>query len=129
MVCMNIMCPICNEVVRGEGENDLSLNLQNHFMTRHGYTELCDLKGGDEETACQRSGSGDLADLQYDERILRESHGSEESIHPGEDVMQSVRCPLCGKTVFGHVCDDLSYNLAKHMNFNHRVKTSIIRKR
>ena len=125
-VCMKLICPICNDELEGEGENDLSLNLQEHFASRHGYTGLCDLKGGTEGTACKRSESGILADLPYDERRIREGHHREEAVHPGEDVMQSVRCPLCGTAVFGHAFDDLSYNLGKHLNYEHRVRISAL---
>lgn len=125
---MKLICPICNDVLEGEGENDLSLNLQKHFASRHGYTDLCDLKGGTGRNACKRSESGGLADLPYDERRIREGHHPEEAVHPGEDVMQSVRCPLCGIAVFGHAFDDLSYNLGKHLNYEHGVKISTMGK-
>ncbi|KQM11184.1 hypothetical protein AOA80_09880 [Methanomassiliicoccales archaeon RumEn M1] len=125
---MKVICPICNDELEGEGENDLSLDLQQHFASRHGYTGLCDLRGGAEGAPCKRSESGDLADLPYDERLIREGHSREAAVRPGEDVMQSVRCPLCGTTVFGHAFDDLSYGLAKHLNYEHRVKVSTLGK-
>ena len=124
-----VICPICNDPLEGEGENDLSINLQNHFASRHGYTGMCDLRskatGG---TACLESESGKLADLPYGERRIREGHRLEEPVRPGEDVMESVRCPLCGATMFGHAFDDLSYNLAKHLNYEHRVKVRVLGK-
>ena len=125
---MKVMCPICNDELKGESENDLSLSLQEHFASRHGYTDLCDLRGSTGEAACQRSESGALADLPYDERRIKEAHRPGEQVRPGEDVMQSVRCPLCATTVFGHAFDDLSYGLAKHLNYEHRVKVSTLGK-
>jgi hypothetical protein len=126
-ISMLVICPICNDPLEGEGENDLSLNLQEHFAVRHGYTGLCDLKGG-QAASCERSESGRLADLPYGERRIREAHRLEEPVHPGEDVMESVRCPMCGKAVFGHASDDLSYGLASHLSREHRVKVSVLGK-
>lgn len=128
LVCMKLICPICNDSLEGEGENELSLNLQEHFATRHGYTGMCDLRGGTGANACQASESGSLADLSYGERRIWEGHGLERPVQPGEDVMESVRCPLCGTVVFGHAFDDLSYNLAKHLNYEHKVKVSVLGK-
>lgn len=127
---MRVICPICNDALEGEGENDLSLNLQEHFALRHGFKGLCDLSEAPAPAgaACIPSESGELADLPYGERRVKEAHRPEGQVLPGEDVMESVRCPLCGQTVFGHAFDDLSYNLAKHLNFDHAVKVSTLGK-
>jgi len=126
---MRVICPICNDALEGDGENELSMNLQEHFALRHGYKNLCDLRVEPAvEGACRRTESGELADLSYGERRVLEAHHQVRPVQPGEDVMESVRCPLCGQVLFGHAFDDLSYNLSKHLNFDHALKVSTLGK-
>ncbi len=123
---MMVRCPICSERLFGEGENDLSFNLQEHMSSVHGFEDLCNLEvtegGVARAGACKETPSGELANLSYDERRIVEAHRPEGVVFPGEDIMQSVRCPVCGEIVLGHASDDLSRNLAKHMDSVHEVK-------
>lgn len=124
---MRVRCPICSEWVEGEGENDLSLNLQAHMASEHGFKSLCRMESTPRilaENECRETPSGELASLTYGERQVIEPHREEGQVFPGEDVMESVRCPVCGRVLLGHAEDDLSYNLARHLNFTHEVDVS-----
>ncbi len=125
---VSVMCPICSRRISGTGENDLSIKLQEHLNSAHDFTELCSLRqtSDSEEKQCKPSSSGALADLNYaDERAI-EGHASPSSRTPGEDVMESVRCPICGVTIYGHAPDDLSYNLSAHMERKHDIRREVL---
>jgi hypothetical protein len=124
---MMVLCPLCNQRVNGEGETELSLNLQAHMASAHDFKEICQLEDAEalgNKGACAPSASGELADLPYGERRVEEAHRPEGILFPGEDVMESVRCPVCGNVLLGHAFDDLSHNLAKHMNSAHSVRVA-----
>ncbi len=127
-----VTCPICNELVKGTGENDLSMRLQAHMLDVHDITNLCKFEGRDRPSwgpECKPTVSGDRAGLTYDDRMITEGHENEDDRPaPGEDMMESVRCPVCGETIFGHASEDLSYNLSYHMLQAHDIKRSIMGK-
>jgi hypothetical protein len=127
-----VKCPICNENVTGEGENDLSFNLQEHLYVAHDFKTLCQLEdrsGLPSSKGCRPSVSDEEGDLPYGVRTEVEGHlPPEQRVPPGEDVEESVRCPVCGETLFGHAFDDLSYNLSDHMVRNHNLKRTVLGK-
>ncbi len=123
------MCPICSERIDGTGENDLSLKLQEHLNSAHDFTELCSLRpesGFGGEKQCEPSSSGALADATYSRERVIEWHANPAERMPGEDVMESVRCPICGETIYGNASDDLSYNLSDHMDKVHDVQREVL---
>jgi uncharacterized C2H2 Zn-finger protein len=123
----DVLCPICNKMISGEGIVDLSLNLQEHMSDVHEMKGmLCDLGsrkaqpgyGMDPWTEVREE---DLDPLPFEEEAIKEWHGPLERRLPGEDVPQAVRCPFCGEMVRGFALDDFSYKLAKHVNFAHQI--------
>jgi hypothetical protein len=122
-----VLCPLCNQTISGEGIVDLSLNLQAHMSDVHELKDLCDLESpnaapGHGMDSWTRVREEDLSPLSYEEEAIKEAHGPVEDRLSGEDVPQAVRCPFCGEMVRGYAIDDLSYNLAKHVNFTHALK-------
>ena len=121
---ISIDCPICGSKVDGEAEYDLSVNLQDHVRENHSKILLCDLSKADGKKACKPSRSGEMEKVPYERRMSEEAHRSKGVQYPGEDVMMSVRCPVCGDTVLGHAYEDFSFNLAEHMKWSHDVRKS-----
>ena len=122
-----VLCPICNELMSGEGELDLSLNLQVHMRDVHELKDLCKLEGPPARSSSgaeswSRIREEDESSLSFEDEAIKESHGPVERRLPGEDVPQAVRCPFCGDVVRGYAFDDFSYNLAKHVNLTHAIK-------
>ncbi|WP_019177336.1 hypothetical protein [Methanomassiliicoccus luminyensis] len=128
---VSILCPICNTNIVGEGELDLSMGLQAHMSNAHNFTDLCDLScapaKGEKERRSEVHEEG-LSPLPYSQRAIQEWHGSPEERPPGEDVPESVRCPVCGSSVRGYAADDLSYNLAAHFSRDHNIKVKLLGK-
>jgi hypothetical protein len=119
---VTVSCPICREDVRGYDENDLSANLQGHMVKEHKLKDTCDLNDGSgSERACKPSASGEMANLPYEKRMRVEEHAPPADQFLGEDVMQTVRCPVCGDTILGHTAEDLSFNLEEHIASAHRI--------
>jgi len=123
----DVLCPICNQMISGEGIVDLSLSLQAHLREVHDIKHMCDLgsraaepgHGLDPWTEVREE---DLSPLSFEDEAIKEWHGPVERRLPGEDVPQAVRCPFCGEMVRGFALDDLSYNLAKHVSLVHDLR-------
>lgn len=127
---VSVLCPICNANVTGEGELDISVNFQAHMSQAHGFTDLCDLSctpAGDRTRRSEAVGET-LSSLPYPQEAVREWHGSPDERPPGEDIPQSVRCPVCGSSIRGYAQDDLSYNLAWHFRTDHGIKVKLLGK-
>ncbi len=120
---IEVQCPICDENMKGEGEFDLSINLQEHMRRAHDFKDLAKIEAGKCPDA--RPCAEGLGSLSYDERTIIESHGPLSMRQVGEDITESVRCPLCGYVVHGDEPPDLSYNLSAHMASEHDVKRRI----
>jgi ribosomal protein S27E len=126
MIDLEVMCPICRSVIAGPTENELSLRLQRHMVEEHELTGACDMGSPSPGIArvCRPSSSGKAADRPYAERIGSEGDRKGGPAVPGEDVAQSVRCPVCGETLLGHDLNDLTFYLEKHLREAHRLKRS-----
>jgi hypothetical protein len=124
---VEVLCPICNDLIAGLGEVDLSVNLQAHMHEVHGIQKLCQLNL-DRATAGKGAESWDKVreeDLRlesYSDEAIAESHEPAERRLPGEDVPQAVQCPFCGEVIRGYAFDDFSYRLAFHVNTDHGIK-------
>ena len=128
---VSVLCPICNANVIGEGELDLSVNLQVHMRQVHKFTDLCKLEGGArgvEGERWDRLPQEGPSPLPYPQEAIREWHQAPGNRLPGEDVPQSVLCPICGSAVRGYAADDLSYNLAWHFTRDHDIKVKLLGK-
>lgn len=128
---VSVLCPICNANIIGEGELDLSVSLQAHMSETHRFTDLCDLSCAPDVRAGRdrrsEAAGSEPSPLPYPEEAIREWHSPEER-PAGEDVAESVRCPVCGRAVKGYAQDDLSYNLAWHFSTDHGVKVKLLGK-
>jgi cytochrome c-type biogenesis protein CcmH/NrfF len=126
---VELRCPICNEEIVGESENDLSFNLYGHMSQVHEIKDLCKLEGrpGPLEGHGAPITDEDLANYTYAEKSIIESHRPPEERYPGEDIPESVRCPFCREVVRGYASDDFSYNLAMHVR-GHGIKVKLMGK-
>lgn len=93
----SLLCPLCNDMISGTNEYDLSMNFKNHFIKKHNLG------------------------MEQDNFVSNISRDEMKKI-PGEAVSESVICPLCGNAVRGLTEDKLSYNLAYHMDVVHGLK-------
>lgn len=129
---VSVLCPICNAEVVGEGELDVSAGLQAHMSQAHGFTDLCDLSCPParraERDRWSEAARGEPSPLPYPQEAIREWHGALEDRPEGEDIPQSVRCPICGSAVRGYAQDDLSYKLAWHFSVDHGIKIKLLGK-
>lgn len=112
---MTLLCPLCNDPISGQGEMDLTRNLQHHFMVKHSLNAGNIPQGSNVQPE-------DYSPRPYDEEAIAEFHGPQSEKLPGEALSESVLCPLCGDAVRGLTEDKLSYNLAYHMDVVHHLK-------
>lgn len=119
---VTVACPECFTVVMGKSEDELSLALQEHMFDKHALRNVCDLSVVSSERACKPSTSDELASESFEDRIGKEAHGPHGLKHGGEDVAESVRCPVCGETILGGAEEDLSFNLESHYRKMHKWK-------
>ena len=60
LTLIEVQCPICDENVKGEGEFDLSINLQEHMRMAHDFKDLAKIEAGkcpDEKPCAEGLGS------------------------------------------------------------------------
>ncbi|MDD1771244.1 MAG: hypothetical protein LUO79_09200 [Methanomassiliicoccales archaeon] len=121
---VTVACPECRTVVTGKSEDELSWALQEHMIDKHALKNACDLDVASSKRACKPSTSDELASRSFEERMGTEAHSPKGLKHGGEDVAESVRCPVCGETVLGGAEEDLSFNLESHYRKTHKWKES-----
>lgn len=123
MVVLEVQCPICHRVVAGFSENELSSRFQRHMVDEHGLMGICDLGAPSPGLAsvCKPPLDVEHSKLPYGDELVREGDKRGGPSIPGEDVPQSIRCPVCGETVLGHDINDLTFYLEKHMKQEHDV--------
>jgi predicted small metal-binding protein len=119
---VTVACPECRTVVKGSSEDELSLALQEHMVETHKLKNVCDLEQVRSKKACKPSTSEELASEDFTERIETEAHSKKGLRHGGEDVTESVRCPVCGETILGGAEEDLSFYLESHYRKMHKWK-------
>jgi len=116
---VQVACPICREWIEGRTEDALSLHLQEHMVGTHDLKDTCALEGT--ARACKPSKSGKLADVDFEKRMEIEGHRAEGLQFSGEDMAETVRCPICGETILGGAGEDLSFNLEEHLTSVHKL--------
>ncbi len=119
---VTVACPECRTVVKGKSEDELSWALQQHMVEKHKLKNVCDLNAVRTKNACKPSTSGELASENFQERMETEAHSPGGLKHGGEDVTESVRCPICGETILGGAEEDLSFYLESHYRKMHKWK-------
>lgn len=137
---MRVQCPLCSQRIEGASEDELTNHLQEHMIVEHGLDDICVTKSyeGSEisverrTAGCDPDATGEekevymgrevsLSDLPYEVKAETAAHAGS-SRPPGEDIMESVRCPVCGIRVTGHAEDDLSFNLEAHTTRDHGMR-------
>ena len=103
----------------------MSLRLQEHMVGTHGLRDTCDLERT--ENACKPSKSGKLAGVEFEKRMEIEGHRPEGLQFSGEDMAETVRCPICGETILGGAGEDLSFNLEEHLTGVHELSLGELR--
>ena len=119
---VTVACPECRTVVKGKSEDELSWALQEHMVEKHKLKDTCDLVVEPSKRACKPSTSDELASESFQERMETEAHAPKGLKHGGEDVAESVRCPVCGETILGGAEEDLSFHLESHYRKMHKWK-------
>ena len=124
MVVMEVQCPICHKAVVGFSEADLSSSFQRHMVDEHELMGVCDLGSPSPGLAsvCKPPLDRERAMRPYGDVLSEEGDRRGGPSIPGEDVAQSIRCPVCGETVLGHDVNDLTFYLVRHMRQEHDVK-------
>jgi len=84
---------------------------------------ICDLSAPSPglATVCKTPLNKEGAKLPYSDELAREGDRKGGPTIPGEDVAQSIRCPVCGETILGHDLNDLTFYLEKHMKQEHNI--------
>ncbi len=123
MVVLEVMCPICRRTIAGFSENELSSAFQRHMVDEHGLMGICDLRSPSPGLAsvCKAPLDKERARQPYSDELISEGDKKGGPTIPGEDVAQSIRCPVCGETILGHDINDLTFYLEKHMKQEHDV--------
>ncbi len=117
---VQVACPICREWIDGASEDALSARLQEHMVKTHELKGTCDLEKTSAKV-CKTSKSGKLASVPFEKRMEEEGHRPEGLQFTGEDMAETVRCPICGETILGGAGEDLSFNLEEHMVAAHKI--------
>jgi predicted small metal-binding protein len=123
MAVLEVMCPICHRIIAGFSEDELSSGFQKHMVEEHGLMGICDLSAPSPGLAsvCKPPLKKEGAKLPYSDELVREGDRKGGPTIPGEDVAQSIRCPVCGETILGHDLNDLTFYLEKHMKQEHNI--------
>jgi predicted small metal-binding protein len=123
MTVLEVMCPICNITIAGRSENELSSRFQRHMVEEHALRSACDLDNADSSlaTVCKPPLDKERAKEPYEDVLSMEGDKKGGPSIPGEDVSQSIRCPMCGQTILGHDMNDLSFYLKEHMKQEHDI--------
>lgn len=108
-----IRCPICDEFIEGDGEDALTIMLREHLSSAHDILESGEVLSSIEM-------------LRHRPRLWEEMKRGAVPVERdvGEDVEESLLCPLCGERMYGHDGDELSSRLKAHMRTVHNMKTT-----
>lgn len=109
-----IRCPICDTFVDADGEAALTVMLREHLSSAHDLRPSSDVLSSKETLPHQP---------QLWEEMKRGSVPPREGGEVGEDVSESILCPLCGDRFFGHDGEDLTQHLIAHFQDAHGIKT------
>jgi predicted small metal-binding protein len=123
MILLEVMCPICDHIIAGHSEDELSSRLQSHMVKEHRLRGACDLDAPSSglATVCRPPLDKERAKKPYEDVLSSEGDKKGGPSIPGEDVFQSVRCPTCGQTILGHDINDLSFYMGEHMKQEHDI--------
>jgi endogenous inhibitor of DNA gyrase (YacG/DUF329 family) len=123
MAVLEVYCPICKKMIAGFSESDISYRFQRHMIEEHEMMGVCDLSAPSPGLAsvCKVPFDSERARKPYGDVLVEEGDRKGGPTIPGEDVAQSIRCPVCGETVLGHDINDLSFYLEKHMKQEHKL--------
>ncbi|MBI0584020.1 MAG: hypothetical protein ISF22_07310 [Methanomassiliicoccus sp.] len=108
-----IRCPVCADFLTADGEASLTRLLTTHLLAVH------EVRGLEDITSVNVPREHHPQDWEAMKRgelpVERE---------PGEDVEETILCPLCGERVYGHDGDDLSNHLQAHFGNVHDLGRS-----
>ncbi len=118
----DVKCPICNHMIDGSDELDISRKLRMHLAETHRMSELANL-GPDE---AQRM---EVARTAAESRPMPEPGemtGTTGELGLTERKPDYVLCPFCNSEVRGGDADTLSENLRHHWVDSHQIKPTLM---
>ncbi len=140
-----IRCPICNEEVKGENTDDLSMKLKMHLEKVHDMSKRLESEKGLHGNVEEFVGTDMNWKLQEGRSRNEEYIGTSDAFQGqkgrapeeqfvgtpevgGKYARPSVHCPLCGEIVFGETEAELSDKLREHLSMVHSLQPMTMEK-